>query len=143
VHSGLRWILLALVLCACGTAPTTTSGRTTTVADTVSVELDIFSGMQNPAWTLRDAEAAEFQRRLESLPRASGGRIANDLGYRGFVVRAGATTALVQRETVQVTRDGDAHFRTDTGRELERWLLESGKPFVDPGTFALAEREFS
>ncbi|MEV7554661.1 hypothetical protein AB0N89_34015 [Amycolatopsis sp. NPDC089917] len=112
------------------------------MADNVSVELDIFSGMPNPAWTLRNAEAAEFQRRLESLPRASDGRIANDLGYRGFVTHAGATTAHVQRGTVRVGRDGETDFRTDSGRELERWLLQSGKPFVDPGTFALAEREF-
>ncbi|WP_410657963.1 hypothetical protein [Amycolatopsis sp. lyj-112] len=113
------------------------------MAENVTVELDIFSGVPNPAWTLRQAQAAEFQRKLEALPQASGGQIANNLGYRGFVTRTSAIAALVQNGTVQVTQDGETRYRTDSGRELERWLLQSGKPFVDPETFALAEREFS
>ncbi|MFC3452899.1 hypothetical protein [Amycolatopsis speibonae] len=112
------------------------------MAENVSVELDLFSGMPNPAWTLRNAEAAEFQRKLVSLPKASEGRIANNLGYRGFIVRTGATTVLVQRGIVRVTQDGGTLFRTDSGRMLERWLLQSGKPHVEPGIFADAEREF-
>ncbi|WP_410601113.1 hypothetical protein [Amycolatopsis sp. lyj-90] len=111
------------------------------MADNAAVELDIFSGMPNPAWTLQQAEATEFQRRLEALPPAAAGRIENNLGYRGFVVRSGGTTVLVQRGLARVTREGGTLLHTDSGRELERWLLRTGKPFVDAETFALAERE--
>ncbi|WP_143267668.1 hypothetical protein [Amycolatopsis alba] len=112
------------------------------MTDNVAVELDIYSGVPNPAWTLQAAEAAEFQRKLKSLPQTSGGRIDNNLGYRGFVVRTGPTTAQVQRGTVKVVKDGETVFRTDPGRQLERWLLQSGKPFLETATFTLAEREF-
>ncbi len=112
------------------------------MADNAAVELDIFSGMPNPAWTLQhQEEATEFPRRLEALPPAAAGRIDSNLGYRGFVVRSGGTTVLVQRGLTRVTREGGTLFHTDSGRELERWLLRTGKPFVDAETFALAERE--
>ena len=51
------------------------------------VELDIFSGMPNPTWTLTNAEADNFVKQLAALPRTSARELSGNLGYRGFIVQ--------------------------------------------------------
>ena len=55
----------------------------------MEIELDAFSGRPNPRWELTGAQAAEFLARLRAL-RPTQGRdfVVEDLGYRGFIVRA-------------------------------------------------------
>jgi len=111
------------------------------MARQVGVELDIFSGRPNPEWQLSAADAALFEQKLAALSAAEPGRITNPLSYRGFVVQSGDTTVKIQNGTVQATRASAVTHRQDTGRALERWLLSTGKPFVDQETYKLAERE--
>ena len=51
------------------------------------VELDIFSGVPNPTWSLTDAEADSFMRQLAPLPRTAPRQLSGKLGYRGFIVQ--------------------------------------------------------
>ena len=113
------------------------------MARQIEVELDIFSGRPNPSWRLSAENATLFEQKLAALPAAETGRIANPLGYRGFIVKSGDMTVKVQNGTVQVVRAESATYHQDPGRALERWLLSTGKPFVDEETFKLAERELS
>jgi hypothetical protein len=57
----------------------------------LEVELDIFSGMPNPSWTLSESQEKELYERVRSDPsQAASARTASQrlgLGYRGLIVR--------------------------------------------------------
>jgi hypothetical protein len=112
----------------------------------VEVELDIFSGMPNPTWVLTNAEADSFMKQLAALSPTSARELSGNLGYRGFIVRVmqGADTQLirVQFGTVHLSGDTTNVYTYDKDRELERWLLNTGKPHLKDELFHIAEREF-
>lgn len=54
----------------------------------VTVELDAFSGLPNPQWTLSARESGALAARLASLPAAAATSLPDPaLGYRGFRIR--------------------------------------------------------
>jgi hypothetical protein len=110
------------------------------------VELDIFSGMPNPTWTLTNDEADSFVKQLDALRRASARELSGNLGYRGFIVQCkqGANTQLIriQNGTVHMTKGGMNVYVYDEDRELERWLLNTGRPHLKNGLFQVAEHGF-
>src|SRR5205823_6084799 len=81
VMMGYSLSFAALLPVAWGDGPTKKeSGR-------MRVELDAFSGKQNPAWDLSDAQVKGFGRAFESLvPVDPDKRDEGKLGYRGFKV---------------------------------------------------------
>jgi hypothetical protein len=111
----------------------------------IEVELDIFSGMPNPAWALTNAEADSFVERLAAMPRAAATELTGNLGYRGFIIQVtqGAGTELirVQTGTVHITQGATNLYGHDKDRELERWLLNTGKPHLKIDVFQIADRE--
>jgi hypothetical protein len=113
----------------------------------IEVELDIFSGNPNPAWTLSDADSAHFLEKLAPLPAASPAEFATNLGYRGFIVRrANATESSVvriQRGRVHVLRAGKDLYYSDPQRDLEGWLLRTGQSFLDSTIFGIVETELA
>jgi len=102
-------------------------------------ELDMYSGQPNPTWRLSPIEAAELVHRLDTLPRISGAAVREALGYRGVVVRAETVDAsslfaelAVSGGVVRVKdRQGQEKWRIDSGRLLERWLVDSARPHID------------
>jgi hypothetical protein len=121
----------------------TTSQGDEAIASRIEVELDIFSGNPNPAWTLSDADSAQFLEKLATLPAASPAEFDTNLGYRGFIVRiANATESSVvriQRGMVHVLRAGKDLYYSGAQRDLERWLLRTGQPFLDSTIFGIVE----
>lgn len=115
------------------------------MAACAEVELDIFSGMPNPTWVLTTAEAETLVRRLAALPRTSASALSGRLGYRGLVVnlKEGAETQLirVQSGNVQIARGETIVNARDDGRELERWLIETGRPQLPENVIEIVERE--
>jgi len=111
----------------------------------VEVELDIFSGMPNPTWVLTSVQAESFVKQLATLSRTSARELSGNLGYRGFIVRVtqGADTQLIhiQTGTVHLSEGAANLYAADKDRELERWLLDTGKPHLKNEVFQLAERE--
>jgi hypothetical protein len=109
------------------------------------VELDIFSGMPNPTWSLMDDEADRFVKQLTTLPHTSARKLAGNLGYRGFIVQctrgAGTQVVRIQTGTVQMVDGATTTFALDEMRRLERWLLDTGKPHMRPEIFQIADRE--
>ena len=109
------------------------------------VELDIFSGMPNPTWALTDAEEDSFLKRLAALTPGFSRELSDNLGYRGFIVQCtqGDNVQLirVQKGTVQISDGATQVYASDKNRELERWLLSTGKAHVDDQLFKIAERE--
>jgi hypothetical protein len=92
----------------------------------IEVELDVFSGMPNPTWTLSRADAALFAERLSALLPGALREQDNPLGYRGLVVDTGAEVVRVHRGSARISRGGSLVVLADPGRSLERWLFSTG-----------------
>jgi len=67
------------------------------------VEIDVFSGRPNPRWKLSSSEAVELQTRIKALRQTASSPSIPALGFRGFVVRLGACSAVVFSKRVIVT----------------------------------------
>lgn len=108
------------------------------------VELDIYSGRPNPSWTLPAPATADFVRLLTTLPATAPFEAAAPLGYRGFVVTwqdsSAQQAAIVQSGRVKWTSDGRSRYLVDSGRSLERWLLESGRDHLDPAVSSMVDQ---
>ena len=102
--------------------------------------------MPNPTWVLTNAEADSFVKKLDAMSRTSATELSGNLGYRGFIVQVtqGANTQLVHIQTgiVQISIGAKNVYANDEGRELERWLLNTGKPHLENELFQIVEREF-
>jgi hypothetical protein len=100
----------------------------------VRVELDIFSGRPNPVWELQDDEVAE----LESiLARSSPLQAKVDppgLGYRGFIVHRPDPIRIYKGQILN-ERNSSQNRLADIGIKLDLWLLEKGRPYLDPGVY--------
>jgi hypothetical protein len=97
------------------------------VVMTIVVTLDVFSGRPDPHWNLPAAQNTEFERRLAALPPAPVAQPDTPLGYRGFTVSG-------RPEPVQVFRGrvtAGQKTLADPGRDLERWLLDTGRNSID------------
>jgi hypothetical protein len=96
------------------------------------VELDIFSGRPNPRWSLSPQECTTLQERLAGLPPTT--KAATEppgLGYRGLIVHR------TDGPKVKVYGGHAAARQSDAGRQLERWLLETGRAHLEPAIFDL------
>jgi hypothetical protein len=111
----------------------------------VEVELDIFSGNPNPTWILAPEEGVLFLQRLTALPPSPAKDLSTHLGYRGFVIQVvqGTEQRLVhiQNGTVQILVNNTKVNYSDRNRDLERWLLNSGKPALKSDLFKMVENE--
>ena len=118
-------VVLVLLLAACVTS------TDVHVEGGVTVELDAFSGLPNPTWTLTAAQHAELERRLRDLPSARDARLPEGgLGYRGFRLTAAGedgagrqiyvTSGLVQIGEAEALLYRDVHG-------LEAWLREQAR----------------
>jgi hypothetical protein len=102
---------------------------------TVHVEIDLYSGRENPGWDLGEAQAADFRTRLAVLsPNVPGvTSIPDGLGYRGLHVgvnSGGVTQRLVIAAgavIVEAAAAADRRNLRDPHRALEKWLLRTGK----------------
>ena len=112
----------------------------------VEVELDIFSGNPNPIWILSDADGVLFLKKLAMLPKASAKELSDNLGYRGFIVKVinetGESPVRIQNGTVQLSQNDTNVYYRDQNRDLERWLLNSGKPTIRSDLFKIVESDF-
>jgi hypothetical protein len=113
----------------------------------IRVELDIFSGLPNPVWVLSPAEGVLFQEKLSALPESPPKVWSNHLGYRGFLVqgadRTGERVIRVQRGTVEIDMGDRQFYYGDLERQLERWLLYTGRSVLKDELFQLIEQELS
>lgn len=100
-----------------------------------TVCLELFSGSEPPCWSLDAARSAAIAEMLASLQPARG-ILRQGLGYHGVRVELTGPSpiaATVWRGLAQIEgSERSTAFRADTGRALERHLLESGIPII-PG----------
>lgn len=90
----------------------------------VDVELDIFSGRPNPAWTLTSSDAQFVADALSSAEAAgSSSPEPHHLGYRGFIVRYVGGTARVYHGRILRSDNRGTRTLADTSY-LEKRLSE-------------------
>lgn len=108
------------------------------------VELDIFSGMPNPSWTLTGDQTDDFRSLVANLPRAAAKVQTAKLGYRGFIVRTTLSTHIelvrIQNGTVEITDGITVVHALDSSRQVERWLLITGKPHLSIELVGIVQR---
>ena len=101
----------------------------------LAVSLGLYSGRPDPSWTLTDAQSAELTRLLGSLPSAFGDPAEGGLGYHGFYIVPGEAgradrTLVAYRGAVADLGSGSRPYRLDAKRTVERYLLETGRPYL-------------
>lgn len=99
------------------------------------VELDVFSGQNNPTWNLSEAEYAEVHKRINLLPESASKSLQPlpVLGYRGLIIKQecqhGESVSIrIYRGFVQSKQLN----LLDPDRKLEKWLLGTGKDVLGP-----------
>jgi hypothetical protein len=97
---------------------------------TITVEIEIFSGMPNPEWTLSEASAAMFLSKLSGLQKTTERPRSTNLGYRGLVARMSQEAGLqmyIQNGLIESSDGTSSTFFLDSQRSLERWLIGTGR----------------
>lgn len=109
------------------------------------VELDIFSGMPNPTWVLTPPEAESLALALAELPRISACQLSPRLGYRGLVVSVTHVNETrlvrVQSGCVQIAEGDTTIHALDERCEVERWLIETGRPRLTESVIDVVDAE--
>lgn len=110
------------------------SSRQTSMT-TVHIQIDLYSGRENPEWTLGEMDAAEFLRRVATLAPTSTSTSfpSQELGYRGLrvsVIANGRKRRYVIGEGL-VSMEASVGFAPrrfrDANRSLEIWMLNGGR----------------
>lgn len=101
------------------------------------ITLDVYSGRNNPTWTLPAAQAQELYAKLQALePAARAAPVPDGLGYQGFYIEfsglAAPRSVVVVRGAATVTDGGKTKSLVDAGRQLESWLAQSAAAHVEP-----------
>jgi hypothetical protein len=148
-------ILPALILLVCSPQPAlsmqtvdqyATADGDSAISSRIEVELDIFSGNPNPVWILPEAYGVLFLKKLSMLPKASATELSDNLGYRGFIIKvineSVESLIRIQNGTVQFSQSGTNVYYSDQNRNLERWLLNSGKPILRSDLYDIVERDY-
>lgn len=107
---------------------------------TADVELDIFSGLPNPTWPLSDEQTASLLEMVSALPQTEAIPRSENLGYRGMVVRIHEPAARELSLHNGVVDMSDNYY-SDPDRRVARWLLDTGRPFVDERVYEIAQDE--
>ncbi|HEX8369480.1 MAG TPA: hypothetical protein VF604_13120 [Pyrinomonadaceae bacterium] len=101
------------------------------------VTLQIYSGRENPSWSLSEKQIGELLGLLNDLPKAEPIDFQDGLGYSGFQVVLTENTTEKTRQIVvrkgQIfykTAEADKYF-TDRDRRVEIFLLKSGDSYLD------------
>ena len=130
-------LVAVLLVAACRSGGTTVTTDGGAAAPKVVVEVDVFSGVPNPKWTLDADSAARLATFVSHLTPAPDGTAPSDpdLGFRGFVVRGldlgsvsgspGADATLQVRGDDVVATAGDRQgLFTDPGHEMYTMLRD-------------------
>jgi len=114
--------------------------------DAGTVEVDLYSGRPNPAWSLTPEEVAQLVERVDGLAPADEVEPPGRLGFRGLRFRLYAGG----REIASAESfDGHLRFQDSAGprhladprREVERWLLETGQGKIESQVYETLKNE--
>ena len=99
-----------------------------------TVVVEIFSGRPDPSWPLDVFQLAELRTRLKALRGTDDRTLPQEpgLGYRGLhvAIQTGAHGEMVAVRQGRVAFEG--RILMDRDRKLERWLLGTAPPMLEP-----------
>ena len=124
----LHKVLAAALLAACVTLEHGGAAQ-----DSVTVEVDMFSGRPNPAWRMSPRQSQAAIKMLNRLPRTTAGSLNEGLGYRGTVIRVRSSAWRIFRGRAYESKSG--RWKTDDHRKLERFAIATGKSNLDPALY--------
>lgn len=112
------------------------------------VTLEVFSGRQNPSWELDDDQIKELKKFIDATTTATIVKplnVLSRLGYRGFRVESNRESlpSILSAGGGIVEEAREAPSLIDQHRIIERFLLETGKPYIDPLTSQQVEAELN
>jgi hypothetical protein len=90
----------------------------------ITATVCVYSGRQNPQWTISPKEYSKLLLLINRLSPASAAA-ETMLGYSGILVESGAQHLLVFNEIISITKAGNNKNYIDKGRLIERKLLKS------------------
>ncbi|HET7464147.1 MAG TPA: hypothetical protein VFJ82_23015 [Longimicrobium sp.] len=115
----------------------------------VTAEADVYSGRVNPFWSVSGRDSVTLRQMVTALQPGSAAPEPPGLGYRGIVVHnAGQLLARcydlrVYRGAVAAQCETGARTLADPGRQVERFLAETGLKRADPAAYDLAQQDFA
>ena len=116
----------------------------------LKVELDIFSGRENPFWNLSQNESETFMEKFASLPETKENvSFGGGLGYRGIIITGESIKdksldeIKIYRGLVNARAEGHVLILSDPGRTLELWLIETGEKHIDGDLYEQVRHEIA
>jgi hypothetical protein len=132
--------LLAVCFLACAVndkQPAPLAAATPVNVKNATVTLQIFSGRENPSWSLSEKQIDELLALLKDLPQAEPRDFPDGLGYRGFQVVLTENTkkktheiVVYQGQILYETAEAKTYL-ADRDRRLEKFLLKTGESHLD------------
>ena len=92
----------------------------------IEVQLDVFSGLPNPRWTVAGDHVRELERYLTDISQAPARSAQSRLGYCGFRLSGKDVLVRVFDSTITITNEGRASAFADE-RGLEEHLREQAR----------------
>lgn len=106
---------------------------------TAKVHLDVYSGRENPEWSLSPAQTEDLMRRFKELPVVADGPVPFDgLGYRSVSAELDGGSEIVANRGLVVR---GAEKRLDAGRAFESWLVATGEGHAADALLARVRQE--
>lgn len=111
------------------------------------VMVKLFSGRENPTWSLTKEEIAAFNAILNELPVADPVKFKDGLGYQGFGVTVTNTklrdthNITIHKRNVRQQRGVEDKYLDDQSHKMERMLLESSKVHLEKQTYMILKNE--
>jgi hypothetical protein len=116
----------------------------------LKIELDIFSGRENPFWNLSLNESEAFMEKVASLSETKeNASLGGSLGYRGIIITGGSIKdksleeIRIYRGVVNAKAEGHVLNFSDPGRVLELWLIETGEKHIGEDLYASVRHEIA
>lgn len=114
------------------------------------IEMDIFSGRENPFWNLNMNESEIFMQKFASLPEEKEiSSVEVGLGYRGFIITgdlikdSGFGEIRIFRGLAKAKSEDRFLNLSDPGRALELWLIETSANHIDKDLYELVKQDTS
>ncbi|KPL91002.1 hypothetical protein [Herpetosiphon geysericola] len=143
----MRWLtklvlLMSLSTFWSGCAQQSERSASMATNDPVTVQLDMTAGMPPPTWQMSATQQSEFFTILQQLTPVEARKAFDNLGNRGFVVTTmnPARTIRVQQGFVWIIGDNYERVFSDQHNDLERFLLLSGQPTLEPALYTMLEK---
>ncbi|NOK61954.1 MAG: hypothetical protein GFH27_549289n351 [Chloroflexi bacterium AL-W] len=132
-----------------GTPMPTISARDSGSEDEGYVQLNIFSGREQPDWNLTRDQTKQLAALVEELPRTDQTLPETGLGYSGFEVylpnpdETFFDAMIVYNGIIEYRVNEIIHYLTDNDREVERFLLASAESHVDDAVYTTLQDEIA